>query len=874
MTEARQTTDPEVDREAPQSVLTRRTVEAIASLLGGERGCRKKQHGRTREIFDIDSSGHGKQYGSADTGTAPEILTCLGASGHAPRGLWQGGRALAASIDALLSWSARSDVHIAFDCDALSLAALACESPDVVGNLVEAIVEGRVELVAGAYSSLNGLLAGGEANIRNHLMGASTLRRIACAHATTFWQRHFSAYPQLPQILANCGIDAVVLVHGGPESTPDVPREAEALIAWRGSDGSVMRTLTKTEFTPRVPTRLGEAAETARKAGTRTAAVPVWLPLGNSERAGRVRDETLAQLRDASLGIGARLPRDAVGELWSRASQASQQPVLREYASEALWHGQSMGVNGDRILRRCARLERDILAIEALSAMQPFLGKRDAWGEYPHWEIDEAWRGLLTAQHSELREREGSLGGIALADATRAQSLVDDVRARIEKRLARRSPCDKNGSIVINALGWERELRIDAQRSETIPAYGWLALPDVSRSEIEYNRTERLRLAPEDEHLVHAAAGLRIKLHRKRGVITQIFSPDFPQGMLGPKQELLAFELRNDDGLERFESNVEIRSDIFGVKIDREGRRGRLEVRLEVLADPARIVVHVVAHDLARPGCRPDLDDEYGAGNGASWTRDAFQMKLGAALGSTPSRIHDTPYNVDVVDARAMRERKYPGPGGSAPVVERLRAPFTAQSFIDFVDESTGRGLLYAHDGGQGFLADHDGARAILGMWDPNIGGPWIGDVETSFVLLPHAQLTHEQRLRLATEHRSALRVLEGCSGDGQLPARFGGVRLEGDHAQLTAFYREDGRKLETPSIVEDCAEPWVVRLVEVDGVGGAVRLVFPGRVERALKASASGESPEELMPDPKNRNAVLVELRPREIATIRFRLA
>lgn len=814
------------------------------------------------------------QRNAQDGDESPSILTCLGFSGHAPRGLWQGGRALAESLENLLEWSRRNgELRLAFDCDALSLAALACDSPDVVGNLVGAVVEGRVELVGGAYSAINGLFAGGEVNIRNHLMGSTVLRRLACEPSTTFWQRHFSAYPQLPQILASCGLNAAILVHGGPEATPDVPCEEESLIAWRGTDGTILRTLTRSESTPRIPTKIGDSIRLAKASAACTKLLAVWLPQTTNDRATRVRDELLARMRESTDGPGPRLPRDAVHVLWNYA-QARKALTVREYTSEALWHGQSLGVNGDRILRSCAKLERDILAIEALSAMQPFLGKRDAWGEYPHWEIEEAWRGLLTAQHFELREREGSLGGIALADATRAQSLVDDVRARIEKRLARRSPCDRNGCIAINALGWERRVRLDGGKTESVPAYGWLALPDVSREEIVRNRAERLRLAPEDDHLVLAAAGLRIKLHRKRGVITQIFSEDFPQGLLGPKQELLAFELRNDDGLERFESNVEVRSDIYGVRIEREGRRGRIVIRLEVLPDPARIVFHVDCEDLPRPGCRPELDDEYGEGAGASWTRDALQMRISAKLGAQAQRVHDTPYCIDVVDARRSRDRRYPGPGGSAPVVEHLRAPFTASSLLDVVDPATGRGLLYVHDGGQGFLADRDGARAILSMWDPNIGGPWIGDMNTSFAMIPHAHLTHEQRMRYATEHRSDLRILDGQSGDGQLPARFGGLRIEGDHVQMTAFYREDGRKLEMPSLVEDCDEPWVVRIVELDGVGGAARLVFPHPVQRAVKASASGEGCEELAIDPTDRNALLVELRPREVATVRFRLA
>lgn len=765
------------------------------------------------------------------------------------------------------------------------MSALALESPDVIGSLVEAVVAGKAELVGGAYAAINGLLASGETNLRNHRMGALTLLRLACSPALTYWQSHFDAFPQTPQVLATCGIESIVLVHRQGGSTPEVPCENEALVAWHGVDGSTLTTLTRTRSTAATSSEYANLVERAKDSPACTKAALAWLPWGDDPRSVRTRESVRDQL--ASLAsdddFGLALPRKIVMTLRSRAANGQLESTA--YSGSTLWHGQSIGINGDRILRSCARLERDILAVEALSAMQPFLGKNDAWGEYPHWELDEAWRGLLVAQHSEVREREGSLGGIALADATRAQSLIDDVRTRIETRLARRCPSQREGSVVINSLGWQRDVRLGDGQSETVPAFGWLALPHTTSDAITGARASRLRLAPEDDTLVVSAAGLRIKLHRRRGVITQIFSDAFPQGMLAPKQELLAFELRNDRGVERFEESVEVRSDIFGIKLERHGKRGRLDLRLEVLENPSRIVIHVEGHDLPRPGCRPDVDDEYGDADGASWARDALTMPIVTNLGASMIRIHDTPYCVDVVDPRIARTRRYPGPGGSGPVEEKIRAPFTASSLVDLVDSRSGRGLLYVHDGGQAFFAEQDGARAVLSMWEPNCGGPWIGEFKGSFALVPHQSMTHENRLRIATEHRTELRVISGAPGDGQLPDRFGGIHLEGEHAILTAFFREEARHTQllmasidpaaadVPTGIE-CAAPWVARIVEVDGVGGVVSVVFPNPVQSVIRSSALGGAIEELPADPRRRNAVLLELRPREIATIRFRLS
>lgn len=819
---------------------------------------------------------------SSSGARTPTVRALLAVSGHAPSGLWRGS-ALAAEIEATLQWALHSNLPFALSTDALTFAALALDSPDVTGGLVEAIVEGKIELVGGTYASINGLLAGGEANLRNRCLGASTFMRLACSPAITHWLRHYDVWPQEPQLLRSCGIEGVVLVTGRTRTNSVTPQMDDAVFSWIGADGTKIATVARSKTAGVLPMQVQEALERAVQSadGGTSAIVATWVPTTLDERATGAR-ETIAQaIHDSARAHDltrdcATLPRTIL-QLSAKSIEAdpSSLPDV-ELTADSTWHGQLLGINGDRILRACSRLERALLDIEALASLQPFLGKRDDTGSYPHWELGEAWRGLLSAQHQEVREREHNFAGIAIADVTRAQSLVDEVRRRLEAKLTRRVPGDKNGSVVLNSLGWERNVPLDGGRTATVPAMGWLALPNESVDSLVNAQSARLRLAPEDDELVVSAAGLRVKIHRKRGVITQIFSEDFPQGMLAPKQELLAFELRNDDGVERFEDFVEVRSDIYGIKIDRHGKRGKIELRLEIRENPSRIVIHAAARDLPRPGCRPEVDDDYGDTSSGTYTRDAFGMRLVAKLGAAPRRIVDTPYHVDAIDPRKAHTLRYTGTSGK--VEEKILAPFTAASFVDLVEPQTGRGLLYMHDGGQGFVAEREGARAILSMWDAL--GSWIDTFESTFALMPHGPLTNEQRARLASEHRSPLQALRGRHGDGQLPDRFGALKVDGEHALLTALFREDERIAElltgdTTYRDDDDTDhggPWVARLVEIDGVRTAVRIAFPCPVDRVTKGSPLGEAQFELERDRSTRNAYLLELGPREIATIRFR--
>ncbi|HWA82760.1 MAG TPA: transposase, partial [Fimbriimonadaceae bacterium] len=73
---------------------------------------------------------------------------------------------------------------------------------------------------------------------------------------------------------------------------------------------------------------------------------------------------------------------------------------VRRYTLDQVWHGMTLGKNGDNIRRLFLEAEKSLLAAETLAAVAGLLGRPYAqWDVYPTWELEEAWRELLSAQH-------------------------------------------------------------------------------------------------------------------------------------------------------------------------------------------------------------------------------------------------------------------------------------------------------------------------------------------------------------------------------------------------------------------------------------------------------------------------------------------
>src|SRR6185503_6799055 len=100
----------------------------------------------------------------------------------------------------------------------------------------------------------------------------------------------------------------------------------------------------------------------------------------------------------------------------------------RRYTLDHVFHGVSLGKNGD-LFRRLSRAgEHNVLAAESISATLGLFGRPyPGWDVYPAWELEEAWRELLAAQHHDNDECEGLCGHVGKRSYERSRGLSQDV---------------------------------------------------------------------------------------------------------------------------------------------------------------------------------------------------------------------------------------------------------------------------------------------------------------------------------------------------------------------------------------------------------------------------------------------------------------
>src|SRR5690606_21240884 len=190
-----------------------------------------------------------------------------------------------------------------------------------------------------------------------------------------------------------------------------------------------------------------------------------------------VRPRTCAQLIDELLRTDGSGTSDAIPE--------------RCYGPDDIWHGMTLGKNADRHPRTSRRVENEITRAEAVATLASLLGRPyPSWDVYPTWELDEAWRECLAAQHHDNHECEGLCGFIGFQQFDKASAAASEVYARsigqIEDRAQRR--------MAVNRLGWAVRKRHAASDERGRPAMVEIEIPPFG-------------YAPEEHRPVKAEAG-------------------------------------------------------------------------------------------------------------------------------------------------------------------------------------------------------------------------------------------------------------------------------------------------------------------------------------------------------------------------------
>jgi alpha-mannosidase len=749
--------------------------------------------------------------------------------------------------------------------------------------------DGTVELVGGSYGQPYGLFHGGEANVRQRVVGARTIARLFGVPLRTFWEEEFDFFPQLPQMLAGVGVTHASLFFQWTWHTPYVPEEEAPAVWWTGLDGTRLLTA------PRGPLNLHQWPEDferllASDLPHRLACPGIvqWLELMPSPDWMCRSDLMLPPLRRLLAS-----PDVEVRPVTLRGYLDAAEPfaVERRYTLADTFHGMSLGKNGDLFRRLSRRAEGALQAAEALATVTSRFGRPyPRWDVYPAWELAEGWRELLAAQHHDNDECEGLCGHVGRFGYERALSLAGNVVETTGRTLAARTAGAPGRLVVFNPLGWERDAVVAATEDGSamggaangaapgalravaaLPPFGYRVVDPGCPAWRDATEIEERAQA-----IILARGDLRVRIDRERGAIGQIATAAHPEGLLD--EPLGEVALLRGGAVERFEAvRVEAGRDALGaqVTVRRRGREGHaldLVVRLAPTLDA--VDLRWRSDGLPRPdgGVAAALATRY------VWRDRAVELR------------HDHPYAVTPIVPQGRYPRKYPsGDWMTSPQwFEQVERPFTAWSLVDLARRDGG-GLLLLHDGSPAFSTEADGAvRQILSLYDPWDEDYFVAALDARIRLLPHAGLTPAEAWRLAQEFLRPPLVFVADGPGGDLPTEHSLVRLraaggeapraEAAGAAVAALYRED--ELDGAAtdgyVARGVGHPTVVRVVEFDGRDAEIDLEVAATVASAWRTDLMGCRAERLAPRPdRGGGATLrLRLRPHEIATVYLDLA
>lgn len=749
--------------------------------------------------------------------------------------------------------------------DAVGYEKMAAEAPEALAELRAAVADGRVEVVGASYGQPYGLFHGGESNVRQLVHGARAVRRLLGVWPKAFWEEEFDFFPQLPQLLRGCGFDNANLFFQWTWHTPHVPQETAPLIQWEGADGTRIPALAKTALSlhqwPEDFDGILDAA--ARGGGAGPRALVQWLELMPSPDWMCRSELLLPRLKelaaDARFDFRPVTQSGMVAALADAAGAAG--PPVRAYRMSEIWHGMSLGKNGDRKIRQSMDAENAILAAETAAALAGLCGRPyPSWDVYPAWELDEAWRELLQAQHHDNHECEGLCGAVGDRSFERAQSSADEVLDRCLDALVARLPREEESDslLMFNPSGWTRRIG-----NLEVPACGFaVATPEQNWAGLEASVIKQSR------SWMLGAAGAGAIVDRKTGSILEVVSREVPDGIaLGGGMQAPVLRAGGAAIPWQFEGAKD-EGDSLALRWRAEGAT-LCTMRLTLCEESAGAILVVQASDL------PPLDPGFGGA-----------LELFFPLPELRSIVADTPYAAGPVEAGGSFLRKYPTGDWmtSDQWYEKVEQPLYASSFLD-LELSDGKRLAIAHDGSGQWFQRPGGLACVLTLYDPWDEQRWSSSVEAGFLLLPHRGRKPSELWRLAQQFRRPMPMEAAAAGPG-LPRSFGLLRCEPGNVVVTAVHREHAKAGEH---VADyfgggaVRNPFVLRLVELDGEPAEVVLTVPGPVAAAARTNLLGAVIEELQPEsapalhaeppradlPIRWQTLRFRMRPREVATV-----
>jgi alpha-mannosidase len=654
------------------------------------------------------------------------------------------------------------------------------------------------------------------------------------------------------------GYDKAALFFQWTWHTPHVPVEHSAAIWWEGIDGSRLLTAPRNALNlHQWPEDFAGLLDRDDWRRWHAPAIVQWLELMPSPDWMCRSELLIPPMRALQARDDLVLEPGTLSDVLA-AAETSDTPV-RRYTMDDVFHGMSLGKNGDRLRRFSTLAEQQLLTAETAAALAGLLGRPYAqWDVYPAWELEEAWRELMVAQHHDNDECEALCGHIGLASYRRSIALSGHVMERNLQAI-----CDHAGdTMVFNPLGWARTHYVTIEEvvfATDVPAFGVRHLDSGRLTHLPNPRVTLTKPVLEIE-----SNQLLARLDTRNGtlrLLRQHGGPDVIDHTAQPfalsmwldgkpvKGRIVKYE-KLPRG-ERFVLRLPKGSDIF------------VDYTLAPAGDA--IDVHIHSEGIARPD---------------GGMHQSLQFSHSVA-GSGPLRIvHDHPFGVSETRADGHYRKKYPsGDWMTSPQwYEDVHHPFTGLQFVDLLRDD--HGLLVLHDGSPQFFRDGNGASQVLSMYDPWDGSYFHAELNVSLRLVPHGKdMTHAERWRRAQEFtrpcmsmRPSFETAPDNDMDNPPPAPLCGAQCDAPNVVLTAFYREQHvahTASAAPPLIgplPGVAYPHIVRLVEMEGRACTATLRFASPLAAAWKTNLLGEIEQTL---DVNGNTLRLPLRAHEVATL-----
>lgn len=740
--------------------------------------------------------------------------------------------------------------------DAVGYEKLAAENPAALEKLRHMLAQGNIEIVGASYGQPYGIFHGGESNLRQRIYGIRSVLRLLGVRPRVFWEEEFDFFPQLPQLLLGCGFHGACLFFQWTWHTPHLPQETEPFIWWQGMDGSRIAAISKHalclhQWPEDFVGRLDEAADS----DSDPIAVVQWLELMPSPD-WMCRSELLIPplktfQQDPRFDWQAVTLGEMLAELQNPAA-----PV-RAYRLDQVFHGMTLGKNGDRMPRWSHRAERSLLHAEALSVLCGGLGRPyPSWSVYPTWELEESWRELLAAQHHDNHECEALCGFVGRFSFERSFSLSQEVLRRSLQSLAKRLAGENRRWLAFNPCGFTRDVALDFQPGgrpgwvRQVPAFGYRAVASLESPE-----TAAIAGSPQSGFQIHLQ-GFEVEIDA-RGQVKRLDHPKGPSKAQGRQLDLGGVHMRVENQSLEWDSDLEWevhdQADFPFLQCRRRFRgRPALRQRFWIHPQPLAFVLETAVGD-QEAAAFPRPDPGYGG---------ALQLSIRPDFRVACLR-HDHPFAISEIRPGGSYQRKYPtGDWMTSPQwFETVKAPFSALSLVDLLQQAKADspGWFCIHDGAQGFLAESNGVRQVLQAYDPWDEDGWHPLFQSRLMILPHQGMNDLQRWQVAEDWltpgygHAISQLTDPALGQAELPVQFCGLHLKARSTAASALYRESQKAGEhLPDhfvhLDENIQEPFVLRVVERMGFPDQVELEFPGELRFAALTNHLGEVEQRLV--------------------------